>query len=65
MTEAQILAVIRAGVMMRDAQSAYFKNRTDANLRRAKSLEAAFDKQASEALCPPPVQGALFEEETQ
>lgn len=37
------LAALRAAYEMRQAQKAYFANRTQENLIRSKSLEAAFD----------------------
>lgn len=44
--EAALLEVVRLGVEMRQAQSAYFKNRTKENLIASKQAEAAFDKAA-------------------
>lgn len=63
MNTTQLLALVRLGVEMREAQTTYFRNRSDANLRAAKKLEARFDAESKGALQPAPVQIGLFEED--
>lgn len=40
----EVISLARAVIVMREAQSAYFRSRTSFNLRRAKELEAQVDQ---------------------
>ena len=46
----QLRAAVRAGIEMREAQRAYFAERTRVNLAASKEAEQAFDKLAWMAL---------------
>ncbi len=63
MTQPQLLAIIRLGSEMREAQRTYFRTRRDDDLRAAKKIEVRFDAETRAALSPTPVQTALFEED--
>lgn len=40
----EVISLARTVIVMREAQSAYFRSRTSFNLRRAKELEAQVDR---------------------
>lgn len=44
MSEDQLKEIARLSIAVRDAQKAYFKDRTKENLVKARTLEAALDK---------------------
>ena len=55
--EQELLAVIRLGADMRQAQKTYFKTRSPANLEASKKAERAFDSAVSAALNPSLLEG--------
>ena len=48
----QLTELARLGKLMRDAQKAYFRDRTQSNLKNSKEIEALFDKKVREILPP-------------